>query len=231
MHKYLFLLIFLAFAACRQKTIPFAVSTPSPVRVEEKPRTVSLELISIKAYDIQEILSIHDELWLEYNLVAIKEGKILRAETTSRYVGKIKQGQTIALDSIPAIHIQLNPGEQLGLQLSVWELDDYSKDLKLLNQVNHWGGVLQVPLMLVEWSSISNPLSWFLWGTRLGAVGLNYWSTQDGRDLLGVSELTWDWSSLPKGKSIRFKRGNWKGGRPNFNEFQYGYSYRIRINE
>lgn len=231
MHKYLFLLIFLAFAACRQKAIPFAVSTPSPVRVEEKPRTVSLELISIKAYDIQEILSIHDELWLEYNLVAIKEGKILRAETTSRYVGKIKQGQTIALDSIPALHIQLNRGEQLGLQLAVWELDDYSKDLKLLNQVNHWGGVLQVPLMLVEWSSISNPLSWFLWGTRLGAVGLNYWSTQDGRDLLGVSELTWDWSSLPKGKSVRFKRGNWKGGRPNFNEFQYGYSYRIRINE
>ena len=172
MHKYLFLLIFLAFAACRQKTIPFAVSTPSPVRVEEKPRTVSLELISIKAYDIQEILSIHDELWLEYNLVAIKEGKILRAETTSRYVGKIKQGQTIALDSIPALHIQLNPGEQLGLQLAVWELDDYAKDLKLLNQVNHWGGVLQVPLMLVEWSPISNPLSWFLWGTRLGAVGL-----------------------------------------------------------
>ena len=231
MRNYLFLFCFLAFAACRQKSVPMLVSVPSPVRKAEKPRDVRLELLAIKAYDIQENLSLHDELWLEYNLVVIKKGKILRVETASRYLGKIKQGGKIALDTIPALKIQLNPGEQLGVQLSLWELDDYSKDLKLLNQVNHWGGVLQVPLLLVEWSSVSNPLSWFLWGTRLGSLGLSYWSSRDGRDLLGVSELQWDWESIPKGKSNRFKRGNWNGGHAGLNGFQYGYTYRIRINE
>jgi len=145
MRNYLFLFCVLAFAACRQKTVPILTTASLPVQTEEKPRTVSLELVSIKAYDIQENLSLHDELWLEYNLVAIKEGKILRAETTSRYLGNIKQGETISLDSIPAIKIQLNPGEQLGLQLSLWELDDYTKDLKLLKQVNHWGVCYRYP--------------------------------------------------------------------------------------
>ncbi len=231
MFKFRFLLILLALAACRPKSIPVSVNHTNSIQVSEKPRQVTLELLAFNANDIQENLSLQDELWVEYNLVAIKSGRILRMETASRYLGKIKQGGRIELDSIPALKISLHSGEQLGVQLSLWELDDYTRDLQLLKQVNYWGGALQVPLMLVEWSSVSNPLSWFLWGTRLGALGLNYWSTQDKRDLIGVSELAWDWSSLPKGKSIRFKRGNWKGGRSNLNGFQYGYSYRLRINE
>ncbi len=231
MRNYLLFFILISFVACRQKTLPIGSGPLKPVAIEEKPRAVSLELGTIKAYDIQENLSFQDELWVEYSLVAFKDGKILRMETASRYLGRLKQGATVDLDSIPALKLSLQPGEQLGVQLSLWELDDYSKDLRLLNQVNHWGGMLQVPLMLVEWSSVSNPLSWFLWGTRLGGIGLNYWSKQDGRDLLGVSELTWDWKSLPKRSSTRFKRGNWGGGRRHFDGFQYGYSYRIRINE
>jgi hypothetical protein len=231
MRNYLFIFLLISFVACRQKTIPLPMSQPKPVQILEKPREVSLELAAFKAYDIQENLSLHDELWVEYNLVAIKSGRILRLETSSRYLGKIKQGASVELDSIPALRLQLNPGEQLGVQVSLWEIDDYSKDLNVLRKVNNWGGMIQIPLMLVEWSSVSNPLSWFLWGTRLGAVGLSYWSEQDGRDLIGVSELQWDWASLPKGKTSRFKRGNWKGGRTNLNGFQYGYSYRIRLNE
>ena len=231
MTKYLIVLALLIFISCRHKSLPLQMTRPVPTKVEEKPKEISLQLKAIKAYDIQENLSLHDEIWLEYNLVTIKSGKVLRMETASRYLGTIKQGGKIELDSIPALKINLNPGEQLGVQISLWELDDYTKDIKLLKQVNHWGGILQVPLMMVEWSSVSNPLSWFLWGTRLGSLGLSYWSTQDGRDLLGVSELQWDWAGIPRGKVSRFKRGNWKGGRSNVNGFQYGYSYQININE
>lgn len=225
----LFLLLF--FAACRQHTVTLQVNQPETVQITEKPREVALELIAMKAYDIQENLSGKDELFLEYNLVTSKSGKILRMETASRYLGKIKQGGKIELDSLPPLRISLHPGEQLGVQISLWELDDYSKDIRLLNQVNRWGGVLQVPLMLVEWSSVSNPIAWFLWGARLGIVGLNYWSKKDSRDLLGVSEMQWDYQDIPKGKLSRFKRGNWKDAGSNLHRFQYGYSYRLRINE
>jgi hypothetical protein len=190
-----------------------------------------VQLASITAYDIQENLNLKDEIWVEYNVVAIKEGKILRMESASRFLGAIHQGDKMALDTIPPLRIQLNPGEQLGVQVSLWELDDYSKDQHLLKQVNQWGGMLQIPLMLVEWSSVSNPVSWFLWGARLGSIGLDYWSKQDGRDLIGVSELQWDWSEIKKGKLTRFKRGNWKGGRAGLNAYQYGYAYRIHVNE
>jgi hypothetical protein len=231
MRKFIYFLALLSMMACRRTTVPSSVQANPVVITQEKPLEISLQLASITAYDIQENVNLKDELWVEYNLVAIKEGKILRMETASRFLGGVRQRDKIALDTIPALRILLNPGEQLGLQVSLWELDDYTKDQHLLNQVNQWGGMLQVPLMLVEWSVVSNPISWFLWGARLSSLGLHYWSKQDGRDLLGVSELQWDWSALPKGKSTRFKRGNWKGGKAGLGAYQYGYSYRIHVNE
>ncbi len=231
MHKFIYFLLLLSFLSCRRTTVPISVMPiPSAIQ-EEKPRQISLQLASITAYDIQENVNRKDELWLEYNLVAIKEGKILRMESGSSFLGGVIQGQKLSLDSIAALKISLQPGEQLGVQVSLWELDDYTKDQHLLKQVNHWGGMLQIPMMLVEWSAVSNPVSWFLWGARLGSIGLDYWSKQDGRDLIGVSELHWDWSGLKKGKLIRYKRGNWKGGRVGLNSYQYGYSYRISSNE
>ena len=231
MRKFIYFLTFLSMMACRRTTVPSSVQANPIVITQEKSREISLQLASISAYDIQENVNLKDELWVEYNLVAIKKGKILRMETASRFLGGARQGDKIVLDTLPALRILLNPGEQLGLQVSLWELDDYTKDQQLLNQVNQWGGMLQVPLMLVEWSAVSNPISWFLWGARLGSLGLHYWSKQDGRDLLGVSELQWDWSALPKGKSTRFKRGNWNGGKAGLDAYQYGYAYRIHVNE
>ncbi len=231
MYKFIYFFALLSMMACRRNTIPQTLTSQPALKPVDKPRQVNLQLASITAYNIQESVNLKDELWVEYNIVAIKDAKILRLETASRYLGSVRQGQKIVLDSIPPLNISLNPGEQIGIQVSLWELDDYTKDVNLLKQVNHWGGILQVPLMLVEWSALSNPVSWFLWSARLGSIGLDYWSRQDGRDLIGVSELQWDWTTLPKGKSTRFKRGNWKGGRSGLNAFQYGFSYRINVNE
>lgn len=232
MRNLFFLLALLTLAACHRSVKPIITEVPQKVdAVKPKPRLIELQLASFKANDIQENISFHDEIWVEYNLVVVQSGKIIRMETGSRFLGKIKQGAKIDLDSIPPLKILLNPGEQLGLQVSLWELDDYTNDIKLLNQVNHWGGILQVPLMMLEWSAVSNPVSWFMWGARLGGVGLNYWAKQDGRDLIGVSELQWDWAELPKVKATRFKSGNWKGGRSGINAFQYAYAYRIQVNE
>lgn len=231
MRNLIYFLALISMMSCRRTTMPSVAQTNAKVVSQEISREISFQLANLTAYDIQENVNLKDELWVEYNLVAIKDGKILRMETASRFLGAVRQGDKIALDTISALRMQLYPGEQLGVQVSLWELDDYTKDQQLLNQVNQWGGMLQVPLMLVEWSSASNPISWFLWGARLSSLGLHYWSKQDGRDLLGVSELQWDWSSLPKGKSTRFKRGNWKGGKAGLDAYQYEYAYRIHVNQ
>ena len=232
MRNIFFLLALSTLAACHRPVKSVVAEVPQKVDVvKPKPRQIQLQLASFTANDIQENLSLHDEIWVEYNLVAVQSGKIIRKETGSRFLGKIKQGAKLDLDSIPPLKITINPGEQLGVQVSLWELDDYSNDIKLLNQVNHWGGMLQVPLMILEWSALSNPVSWFMWGARIGGVGLNYWAKQNGRDLIGVSELQWDWLGLPKGNATRFKSGNWKGGSSRLNAFQYAYAYRVQVNE
>ena len=97
--------------------------------------------------------------------------------------------------------------------------------------VNQVGGFLQIPIYMMEWSSVSNPLSWFLWGSRIGAWGLDWLAQVDHNDLLGVSEITWDWNDLPANMATRYKRGNWKGGKRGVNAYIYSFGYQIKVKD
>ncbi|MFM6938445.1 MAG: hypothetical protein ACKOXH_12305, partial [Aquirufa sp.] len=101
MHKFIYFLALLSMMACRRTIVPSPVHANPIVITQEKPREISLQLASVTAYDIQENVNLKDELWVEYNLVAIKDGKILRMETASRFLGGVRQGNKIGLDTIP----------------------------------------------------------------------------------------------------------------------------------
>ena len=196
-----------------------------------KPKTISLSMESITATDLQENLSFQDELIIQYSLARILGDQVKQVETVTGYIGKIHQGEKIKLDTCKRLQMVLQAGERLGVQVSVWEVDDYTKDQKLLRSVNQWGGLLQIPMTLLEWSSFNNPVSWFLWGARIGGFGLDWMAKRDVHDLIGVSEIQWDWADLPKGNSTRFKRGKWTGGQRGISAYSYGFAYQIHVND
>jgi hypothetical protein len=196
-----------------------------------KSKQIDLKLQSLIAHDIQENLTLHDELLITYSLIVVEQDSVVKAVHGTHYLGKVKKGAKMSLDSIPSLRLDVKEGQKLGIQIALWEIDDYSKSQNFLNKVSSYSEALQIPLAFVEWSSASNPLGWFLWGTRLSSIGLDFLATLDQDDLLGISEVVWTWEDLSILNRSRFKRIDYKGKDSAINSFHYEFGYEIKVKD
>jgi hypothetical protein len=199
--------------SCARKPVVQPVSAPA-----DKNTRVSLKTLSV--VKTQEILG--DELVLVGALGIIENGKVRPVQVFSSYVGKVKKGQIIRLDTIKALEIRLRSGQKASFQLSLFEIEDYQPAKKWVNRFNSVSGVLALPLAL---TSAENPVAWFLWGTKVGSLGLDWLSELDVKDLLGVSETQWDAES---GLSTT-RNGKWVGGRKMIDAYEYRYQIQINV--
>ena len=199
--------------SCARKPFVQPVSTP-----EDKNTRVSLKTLSV--VKTQEMLG--DELVLVGALGIFENGKIKPVQVFSSYLGKVKKGQVIRLDTIKALEIRLHSGQKASFQLSLFEIEDYQPTKKWVNRFNSVSGVLALPLAL---TSAENPVAWFLWGMKAGSLGLDWVSELDMKDLLGVSETQWDFDS--GASSIR--TGKWVGGRKFIDAYEYRYQIQINV--
>jgi len=232
MHKYLILLFSLSLIGCHSgRRLTPQANLPIPT-VKLKSKQVNLLLQPLIAQDIQENLTRYDELFVTYSLSVVDHDSVVKATHGTRYLDKIKKGARISLDSIPGgLHLDLKEGQKLGIQIALWEIDDYSKSKFFLNKVSSYSGALQIPFALIEWSSASNPLGWFLWGMRLSSVGLDFLASLDRDDLLGISEVVWTWDDLSLQNRPRIKRIHWKGKDSAINSFHYEFGYEIKVKD
>jgi hypothetical protein len=194
-------------------------------------KQVDLILKPLIAQDIQENLTRFDELFVTYSLSVVDQDSVVKAAHATHYLGKIKKGAKLSLDSIPSLRLDLKEGQKIGIQIALWEIDDYSKSQKFLNKVSMYSDALQIPLTFIEWSSASNPLGWFLWGTRLSSVGLGFLASLDRDDLLGISERVWSWDDLSRQNGSRIKHIHWKGKDSAINSFHYEFAYEIKVKD
>lgn len=226
------LISFLALlVSCAKSVVQVPVKQPVVAKVQPVLKEVQVTLKNITAQDLQENLTLRDELLMQVSVVRIVGEQVFPVDSKIIYLGKLAQGQQILLDTVGLKKANIQPGERIGVQLALWELDDYAKDQAFIHQVNQVGGLMQIPMALLEWSSLSNPVSWFIWGARLGSFGLDWWAKRDLRDLLGVSEVQWAYEDMSKGNWVRYKRGNWKGGQRGLGAYQYGFGYEIRVKD
>jgi hypothetical protein len=208
----LFLFLITLFS-CARKSTPQQVVAP-----EEKTTKVSLKTLTVNK--TQEMLG--DELVLVGALGVIENGKFRPVQVFSSYLGKVKKGQVIRLDTIKALEIRLQSGQKASFQLSLFEIEDYQPTKKWVNRFNSVSGVLALPLAL---TSAENPVAWFLWGMKAGSLGLDWVSELDTKDLLGVSETQWDYES---GEST-IRNGKWVGGRKFIDAYEYRYQIQINV--
>lgn len=231
MHKIIILLLVGSLLACHsgRKLSPKANVLTQKVQLKRK--QIDLVLQSLIAHDIQENLTLYDELFITYSLTVIEKDSVVKATHGTHYLGKVKKGAHLNLDSIPGLRLEVNEGQKLGIQIALWEIDDYSKSQKFLSKVSFVSGALQIPMAFIEWSSAFNPLGWFLWGTRLSSMGLDFLASLDKDDLLGISEVVWSWDDLPLYNRPRIKRVHWKGKDSAINSFHYEFVYEIKVKD
>ena len=207
------------------------IANVSTKKVQLISKQVDLVLKPLIAHDIQENLTQFDELFVTYSLSVVEKDSVVKAVHGTHYLGKVKRGAKLSLDSIPGLQLDFKEGQKLGIQIALWEIDDYSKSKKFLNKVSTYTNALQIPLTFIEWSSASNPLGWFLWGTRLSSMGLDFLATLDRDDLLGISEGVWSWDDLSLQNRPRIKRIQWKGKDSAINSFHYEFGYEIKVKD
>ena len=228
-NRILILCLICTLFACKTPMVPVQQVKNQPQRFPKK--QVELAMQAIKAVDIQEVLTGHDEVLLAYQIGIIERDSLVYSRLSTVFLGHAKQGHLLPLDTLTPLSVELKPGQSLGIQVALWEVDDYQKMQKVMRQVNHVGGFLQVPISMLEWSSVSNPLAWFLWGSRVSGWGLDWLAHVDRNDVLGVSEIRWNWDEIPSKNVTRFKRGNWKGGKRGLNQYVYSFAYQIKVKD
>ena len=130
----------------------------------EKNIHVSPQTLTVKK--TQELLG--DELLVVGAIGIIEDEKLLPVQFFSSYIGRVKKGQVIRLDTIKSLVVRLKPGQKASFQLSIFEIEDYQPTKKWVNRFNSVSGVLALPLALI---SAENPVAWFLWGMKAGSFG------------------------------------------------------------
>lgn len=225
--RYLFLIfIGISLFSCRKASVPLKTEEPTQ-KLIVLDKQVEFQWNNLFAKNIQENITQSDELLLVYSVVAIEGEQVVQIQQSSTYLGKMKQGILLDLKNIPALKLKLKPGQSLGVQITLWEIDDYQKIQQVIKQINQLGGVLQVPVSLLELSSLTNPLGWFIWGMRASGLGMDLLSKWDGNDRLGISEMQISWDKINSFK----KKGTWKSGPKMLNDYHYDFSYEISIRD
>jgi hypothetical protein len=162
---------------------------------------------------------------LNTNISVFENGKLLQSINKTSFLKGVKKGSVISLDSILLPSVEVKKNQVLGVQISIWEVDDYTAINQTVGQINQIGGLVQITLL--EWSSVSNPIGWFLWGARVGGLGLNWLSKKDKNDLMGVSEVQWKENEMPSKNFVRSKREVFRGKGNPLTNFNYIFNYQI----
>lgn len=187
---------------------------------EQQEKRIQVHLKSLKVLKTQEFLG--DELVMVGAIGILEDDKIKPVQVFSTYLGRVKTGQLIRLDTIKKVELRLNQDQKASFQLSLFEIEDYQPAKKWVNRFNAISGALAIPLAL---SSAENPVSWFLWGMKAGSLGLDWMSDLDKQDLLGVSETQWAYDRLQSST----RTGKWMGGRKLVDAYEYQYTFQINV--
>jgi len=210
-----FLALLGLYGCARQPLSSVAVTSKSPIEKQIQVSPFSLQVVKTQEY-------LGDELVLVGAISIIEGDKIKPVQVFSSYLGKVKKGQVIRLDTIKRLEVRLQPGQKASFQLSLFEIEDYQSTKNWVNRFNKVSGVLALPLALI---SAENPVAWFLWGMKASSIGLDWVSEVDLQDLLGVSETQWEYNSLRSST----RTGKWVGGRKLLDAYEYQYKIQINV--
>jgi hypothetical protein len=229
MKPYYLLLILLSvgFTSCKS-TKPIATTQTQEIK---KDRIISLQVKSLKAIDLEEELTLADEVVLTYSLTAVDENnKILEVANGSWGVESMKKGQIVLGEKFNPISIQIPQKGKVLSSVILTEIDDYQKAQNIVNKINTIGGLGKIPTMFMSLGEYETPLAIVFASLQAAGIGLKAVDNYDKDDLLGQNKYNVFTDRLPQMPktypvNLVFKGEHLK------NTFHYELSYDLTIKE
>jgi hypothetical protein len=215
------------FTSCKS-TKPIATTQTQGI---QKDRMISLQVKSLKAIDLEEDLTLADEVVLTYSLTAVDENnKILEVANGSWGVESMKKGQIVLGEKFNPISIQIPQKGKVLSSVILTEIDDYQKAQNIVNKINTIGGLGKIPTMFMSLGEYETPLAIVFASLQAAGIGLKAVDNYDKDDLLGQNKynvFTDRLPQMPKTYPINlvFKGEHLK------NTFHYELSYDLTIKE
>lgn len=183
MKQYFFYLLFFLFCIACKTTKPVLQTTNSQIISQDI--FVQLQINQIKAIDLEESISMADELMLNYSMASFDEsGKAIEVVNGAWGVEKAKKGQVFS-EKFKPIQLKMPPKGKIIASVILTEIDDYEKAKAVITSINKLGGLAQGVAALIELGSYETPLAFVAGTLQAAGLGIKLVDHFDNDDILG----------------------------------------------
>lgn len=155
----------------------------------QKPVTAELAPRTLKAVNLEETVSLRDEVMLAYSLTSYDAaGKPVAVVNGAWGVQPIKKGEQLTLTNAAPIQLPLPRNGRVVASLVLIEVDDYAQAQQTLAQVRKVHNLVSAPAaLLLTATELLTPLKYVTAGLAAAGVGFQLVDRLDNDDLLGQS--------------------------------------------
>jgi hypothetical protein len=217
------LITILIFISCKT-TKPVA---SKPVLKDEK--TVTFQVKSLEAINLEEDLTFADEIVLTYSLTAVDENnKVIQVANGSWGVESMKKGALILKERFKPIELIVPTKSKVLSSVILTEIEDYKKAQNTVLKINSFGGLSKIPALFISLGEYETPMAVVFASLQAAGIGLKAAERFDKDDLLGQSTFEIKMDTISKAKQIVPIDLNFEGEHLK-NSFQYKMKYELII--
>lgn len=157
----------------------------------------------LKALDIEEDLSMQDELLLAYTLTTFDaQNKPVNSLTGTWGVESARKGQVFVGKSFRPIEIPVPAKGRLVASLVLLEIEDYNKAQQFVEGLRKANAVAGIPSVVLDAGEAATPLRYLSWAIMAAGVSIKGVKYFDADDLLGQHEFVFKASDLKSGQQV-----------------------------
>ncbi|GHB62828.1 hypothetical protein GCM10007390_15830 [Persicitalea jodogahamensis] len=187
-----------------------------------------MEIMRLEAVDLEETLTLRDELMMAYSLTSFDAaGKAVAVSYGSWGIVEAKTGQVFPEKDFQFIQIPLPRNGKIVATLALVEVDDYAQAQKTLATIRKYHDFIKVPAALAELADVAlTPLKYLSLGLTAAGVGFQLADRLDADDILGQNSAELGYRKAVENPlwkvPLTFKDSHLKSS------FHYELSYELR---
>jgi hypothetical protein len=194
-------------------------------------KSLVFQVKSLKAIDLEEDLTLADEVTLTYSLTAVDENnKVVQVANGSWGVESMKKGQIASEEKFKTIELQIPTKGKVLASVILTEIEDYKKAQNTVKKINEFGNLGKIPTLFIALGEYETPLAIVFASLQAAGIGLKAVEHFDQDDLLGQNTFDLSVKALSEKQKVfpvnlTFEGEHFK------NKFHYELTYELKVRE